>query len=133
MICQYDFICYTSVVLSCGGCRHGLQMGSFVFRGQLGPKSPGQGQQPRAASQSQSRVRQAGGVRGHGQPLGSMLGKVLGLQLLLEGTRGRGRRSDEGRAGVRERGKKMKGVWQIKDSDTETEMEWSEETDSQRK
>lgn len=33
-----------------------------------------------------------------------------------------------------ERGEKqMKGVWEIKDSDTEAEMEWSEETDSQRK
>lgn len=107
MNCQYDFICYTSVVLGCGCRCHGLQMGSLIFRGQLGPESSRKGQQPRATPQSQSWVRQAGGVRGHGQPLGSMLRKVLGLQLLLEGARGRGRWREGG--GSERGGKKDEG------------------------
>lgn len=110
-------------MFSCGRrSRHGLQVGSLVFGGQLGPEGPGKGQKPRAAPQSQTRVRQTGGVRGHGQALSCMLGKMLGLQLLLEGRRGRG--------GWRDHREKMKGEHEIKERHR---LKCSGETDSQRK
>lgn len=75
----------TSVVLSSSRRRcYSLQMCSFILSSQLRPECPGESQQARAAPQSQSRVGQPRGVRGHGQSLSGMLGKVLSLQLLLQ-------------------------------------------------
>lgn len=71
------------VLRRCGGGGCGLQVSSLVLSSQLGPQSPGQGQQAGPSAQRQAGVGQPRRVRAHWQTLG-MLGEVLRLKLLLQ-------------------------------------------------